>query len=65
MERDGGGAILSAREFASNALHQVTLADGVPLVYDAAGNVRSYGARTFRFDGFRRLVEVADGGITG
>ena len=64
IERDGSGAVLRTRVFSSNGLHQITDVDGVPVAHDAAGNVRSNDTRTFRYDAFRRLTEVADGGVT-
>jgi RHS repeat-associated protein len=63
VERDAVGTVVSRRAFTDNALHQLTSADLVPITYDEAGNIRTYGSRAYTYDAFRRLVEVRDSGV--
>lgn len=52
------GAVVATVPYATNLLHQVTAVGATPVVYDANGDVIAFGARTFLYDGFRRLVAV-------
>lgn len=63
-ELDGGGAVLSTRTFTETATRHIATVDGVVATYDGAGNLRQLGAREYRYDAYRRLVEVRDGGVT-
>ncbi len=62
VERDGAGTVIATRTFSTNALEQIDAVDGLPLTYDGAGDLVGRGARTYRYDAHRRLVEVQEGG---
>lgn len=61
-ERSAGGSVTATRLYTTNPLHQITAIDGLPVAWDARGNVTGYGSRTYRYDAFRRLVAVDDSG---
>ncbi|HEY5958977.1 MAG TPA: RHS repeat-associated core domain-containing protein, partial [Polyangiaceae bacterium] len=63
-ERNGTGQLVSTRVFTTNTLHQVTSVNGAAITYGGSGNLTGRGTRTYRYDAYRRLVAVEEGGAT-